>query len=286
MASLHRVLRVAPAALAHGKRQLQRAPAVASARFLSDVAEGVKADAPAPAPLTIEEVEERQIERAQEMRREALEFVNDIGQLSLIPEGRDTMPVRRWEVEATDKLPEYMKERTVYITKRWQDTMTGQENNTYGWIMHWNPKTDTWINPLTGVGASADPMVGMELDFNTKEQAINFATKRGLKYEVIVHEKPEKEYGTNYYSHNFLTPREELILQKEGPTTKYFQHDVPDASHYFRPLKYHGDGTVRQHGFDEDIFGGGAAAAAPSQPSTTTAKPPPKKAKNKNKKKK
>ena len=37
-----------------------------------------------------------------------------------------------------------------------------------------------------------------------------------------------------------------------GLETNHFHKLKPDKSHYFRPLKFHGDGECRQHGHDGD----------------------------------
>ena len=37
-------------------------------------------------------------------------------------------------------------------------------------------------------------------------------------------------------------------VKRDGHKCDHWYRDQAGASHYFRPLKYHGDGTVRQHG--------------------------------------
>lgn len=42
----------------------------------------------------------------------------------------------------------------------------------------------------------------------------------GLKYEVMERAERVREYGTNYYAHNFLPAAYEAKIKKEGTATK------------------------------------------------------------------
>lgn len=46
-----------------------------------------------------------------------------------------------------------------------------------------------------------------------------------------------RQYGKNYYAHNFLQPNVENKLRREGTTTKHFENPKGFRSNYFRPLK-------------------------------------------------
>jgi NADH dehydrogenase (ubiquinone) Fe-S protein 4 len=54
------------------------------------------------------------------------------------------------------------------------------------WRIDWDvlSKGHRWENPLMGWQSTADAMQGTRLDFNTKQDAINFANKQGYEYFV------------------------------------------------------------------------------------------------------
>jgi len=56
-------------------------------------------------------------------------------------------------------------------------------------------------------------MTSVKLTFDTKEQAMDFATKKGFAFEVVDRAKRQRQYGTNYYAHNFLPADVEAKLQ-------------------------------------------------------------------------
>jgi len=57
------------------------------------------------------------------------------------------------------------------------------------------------------------------------------------------------------YGENFLPKAVKHHLGEEKMNADYFARNKSGASHYFRPLKYHGDGIVRQHGPNQDPDG-------------------------------
>jgi len=71
-------------------------------------------------------------------------------------------------------------------------------------MMDWDPlpKGYRWENPLIGWQSSADFMSGERLNFKSKEDAINFATKQG--YEYFVQEPNERKFVPKAYANNFL----------------------------------------------------------------------------------
>jgi hypothetical protein len=50
------------------------------------------------------------------------------------------------------------------------------------------------------------------------------------------------------YQDNFLPQAVMAQVKKEGASCDHWKRESAGTSHYFRPLKYHGDGLVRQHG--------------------------------------
>merc|ERR1719215_455260 len=121
------------------------------------------------------------------------------------------------------------------------------------WIITWQDKisTDNWDNPLMGWVSGADPMQNMRLqmEFDTAEQAIYFAKKRGWAYEVADEVTTDfSEDGEVEYQDNFLPKRIAKKLQRDTTKCNWFERSSAGTSHYFRPLKYHGDGSVAQYG--------------------------------------
>mmetsp|Transcript_19599 Transcript_19599/g.40935 ORF Transcript_19599/g.40935 Transcript_19599/m.40935 type:complete len:348 (+) Transcript_19599:17-1060(+) len=66
--------------------------------------------------------------------------------------------------------------------------------------------------------------------------------------------RKEKDNAEDY-GENFLPKAVKHHLKTNKMSSDFFQRDLSGASHYFRPLKYHGDGIVRQHGPNQDPDG-------------------------------
>ena len=118
-----------------------------------------------------------------------------------------------------DHTPKSVSNRTVMIHNLSKSAMTSGMEAHKGWRLYWKPLKE-WTNPLTGWTSSGDPMTSIELVFDTKQQAIDFATKKGLNYEIKERPQRRREYGTNYYAHNFLPAAYETQLKNEGTSTK------------------------------------------------------------------
>ena len=75
-----------------------------------------------------------------------------------------------------------------------------------------NAKSDKWIlefktkdptkNPLMGWESSSDTLTELRLEFSTKEQAINYAKKKKIDYEII--EPKKRKTIVKSYAENFL----------------------------------------------------------------------------------
>lgn len=109
--------------------------------------------------------------------------------------------------------------------------------------------SEKWDNPLMGWTSNADPyQCAPPLIFANAQEAVYFAKKRGWKYIV---KQPVMRFERNddaQYQDNFLPQAIALRVQKEGVSCDEWKRSSAGTSHYFRPLKYHGDGTVPQHG--------------------------------------
>eukprot|EP00559_Dactyliosolen_fragilissimus_P005126 CAMPEP_0184857856 /NCGR_PEP_ID=MMETSP0580-20130426/3002_1 /TAXON_ID=1118495 /ORGANISM="Dactyliosolen fragilissimus" /LENGTH=280 /DNA_ID=CAMNT_0027353701 /DNA_START=37 /DNA_END=879 /DNA_ORIENTATION=- len=115
-----------------------------------------------------------------------------------------------------------------------------------------------WENPLMGWVSSADPLASnmrLQMSFNTAADAVYFAKKRGWDFVV---DEPMLRKGRSddaLYQDNFLSQAVAGRVRREKSACAQWSRPESGTSHYFRPLKYHGDGTVNQHGpnGDKDI---------------------------------
>jgi len=270
MASLARA--VAPAARASGAAWTRsavvrpRASVMSSVRFFST-----------PVEQDEKAAEEAAIFASMETELAKHNIVNNRGHLAVIPDLPDTLPANRQEVASLDHTPESVTSREVIIMQKAQNAMTSGSGKTFAWVLFF-PNLARWTNQLTGWTSSADPMTTVELSFDSKEDAIAFAEKKGFSYRVKDKKKNrDRKIGTNYYAHNFLPAAVEAKLRSEGKNTQHFANPKGAMSNYFRPLKFHGDGQVRQHGpnpYEESMVdkaqmgGGGPGSASASDTAT------------------
>ena len=68
------------------------------------------------------------------------------------------------------------------------------------WIIEFKTK-NTGINPLMGWESSSDTLSELSLEFSTKEQAIEYAKKNNIDFELI--ESKERKFIKKSYSDNF-----------------------------------------------------------------------------------
>lgn len=112
--------------------------------------------------------------------------------------------------------------------------------------------TEKWTNSLMGWTSNADPyQLNPPLLFPNAADAVYFAKKRGWQY--VVHQ-PMYRYMRRddaQYQDNFLPIAVANRVKREGKSCKQWERATACTSHYFRPLKYHGDGIVPQHGGPE-----------------------------------
>ena len=69
------------------------------------------------------------------------------------------------------------------------------------WILEFETK-DPSINPLMGWESSSDTLSELKLEFSTKEQAINYAKKKKIIFEII--EPKKRKIIKKSYADNFL----------------------------------------------------------------------------------
>eukprot|EP00592_Proboscia_alata_P019480 CAMPEP_0194412508 /NCGR_PEP_ID=MMETSP0176-20130528/10992_1 /TAXON_ID=216777 /ORGANISM="Proboscia alata, Strain PI-D3" /LENGTH=108 /DNA_ID=CAMNT_0039215311 /DNA_START=8 /DNA_END=334 /DNA_ORIENTATION=- len=88
----------------------------------------------------------------------------------------------------------------------------------------------------------------IQMKFDNALQAVNFAKQRGWKYVVDAPKFRQARSDGATYQDNFLPKLVAEKIVRQGMKCDHFYREKAGASHYFRPLKFHGDGVVRQHG--------------------------------------
>ncbi len=92
-----------------------------------------------------------------------------------------------------------MKKAKIYIpNKSPMQSGLGKINK---WILEFLTKDPT-KNPLMGWESSTDTLTELKLEFTTKEDAINYAKKKKIDYEII--EPKKRKIVKKSYADNFL----------------------------------------------------------------------------------
>jgi ETC complex I subunit conserved region len=142
--------------------------------------------------------------------------------------------------------------RTVVIRQQGRSMRQSPLNPEMSWRIFFYEDgiaAETWENPLMGWVSNADPyQCGNPLIFTNAAEAVYFAKKRGWKYVVKHPILREMRDDDAQYQDNFLPQAIAAKVKAEGTSCKEWERKSAGTSHYFRPLKYHGDGLVRQHG--------------------------------------
>jgi ETC complex I subunit conserved region len=112
---------------------------------------------------------------------------------------------------------------------------------------------EKWSNSLMGWTSNADPFQSEPpLVFENALQAVYFAKKRGWKYIVKEPIKRQVRDDGAQYQDNFLPQAVAARVAKERTNCDQWKRSASGASHYYRPLKYHGKGVVPQYGNNPD----------------------------------
>jgi hypothetical protein len=92
-----------------------------------------------------------------------------------------------------------MKAR-IYRPARTAMQQSGQANN-HHWVLEFAPESPLFIDPLMGWTGMTDTAQEVRLPFTTQEEAIEYANRAGLEFEMKAPEartvKP-KSYATNF----------------------------------------------------------------------------------------
>ena len=93
-----------------------------------------------------------------------------------------------------------MKKAKIYIPNK--SPMQSGLGKTDKWIIEFETKNPT-KNPLMGWESSSDTLSELKLEFSTKDQAINYAKKMKIDYEII--EPKKRKVIKKSYADNFLS---------------------------------------------------------------------------------
>nr|XP_042904793.1 NADH dehydrogenase [ubiquinone] iron-sulfur protein 4, mitochondrial-like [Parasteatoda tepidariorum] len=97
---------------------------------------------------------------------------------------------------------EHIKSRLVYIFKPARNPMQSGTFGTQKWKIVFEIRM-VWENPLIGWASTGDPLSGMDIEFESKEDAIAFCDKNQWRYfvaepKVNVTKFKIKRYGDNF----------------------------------------------------------------------------------------
>ena len=91
----------------------------------------------------------------------------------------------------------------IYIPAK--NSMQSGRGNTKTWVLEYEPERPTEPDPLMGWASSDDMRRQILLDFETKDQAIAYAEKHGIPYQVF--EAHPTSVRPKSYSDNFRFDR-------------------------------------------------------------------------------
>ena len=92
-----------------------------------------------------------------------------------------------------------MRKAKIYIPNK--SPMQSGLGKTDKWILEYETNDPT-SNPLMGWESSSDTFTELKLEFTTKENAINYAKKKKIDFEII--EPKKRKILKKSYSDNFL----------------------------------------------------------------------------------
>ena len=92
-----------------------------------------------------------------------------------------------------------MKKAKIYIPNK--SPMQSGLGKTNKWILEFETKDPT-KNPLMGWESSSDTLSELRLEFSSKENAINYAKKKKINFEII--EPKKRKTVKKSYADNFL----------------------------------------------------------------------------------
>lgn len=90
---------------------------------------------------------------------------------------------------------------TARIYKPTRNAMQAGTAATKRWVLDYEPEQPRQAEPLMGWTSSADMKQQLRLRFDTREEAVAYAERKGIPYRVIEPQEPERRKIS--YSDNF-----------------------------------------------------------------------------------
>lgn len=94
---------------------------------------------------------------------------------------------------------------TLRIYRPARTAMQSGRANTKRWLMEYDPSEQQEADPLMGWAGSGDTNRQLKLWFDTKEEAVSYAVRKGLDYKV--EEPKERVVVPKSYADNFAFRR-------------------------------------------------------------------------------
>tara|TARA_Y100000590_G_scaffold316386_1_gene357804 strand:+ start:609 stop:896 length:288 start_codon:yes stop_codon:yes gene_type:complete len=94
--------------------------------------------------------------------------------------------------------------RKAKIYKPTKTAMQSGHRNSKNWLLEFDT-LDNGVNPLMGWETSKDTMSEVKLEFENKDEAINYAKKNNIEYYVVEPKKRKlikKSYADNFLKNN------------------------------------------------------------------------------------
>ena len=91
-----------------------------------------------------------------------------------------TIENKLFQADLVNDVPKHINKRLVRIYRP-APSPTQSGAGAEKWCLDWDPQ-ERWENPLMGWSSSADPVQGLKLKFNTKEEAVLFAERQGYEW--------------------------------------------------------------------------------------------------------
>jgi len=87
----------------------------------------------------------------------------------------------------------------IYVPAR--NAMQSGKARTKSWVLEYEPTKPREIDPLMGWTSSSDMLQQVQLEFATSDEAVEYATRHGIDYQVFEPHRPaakSKSYADNF----------------------------------------------------------------------------------------
>ena len=159
---------------------------------------------------------------------------------NVMPATPQYLPENVSEIAVFNGFPTEHQGRTVIIAPRFDKTMQSGQGHVHQWTLQWKNR-ERWSNPLMGWTSTADPLSNVKLNFDSKEDAIAYASKNGWKFETRkdVSESTLAPQELKGYNDNYLPKKTIQKVGADGVNSDEFWNYKCNESHWFMPLKFH-----------------------------------------------